>query len=838
MTTLLCHLPHHIAERARVLGEHPVREDGRFVLCWLHHAVRDHENPALDAALHLGNALGRPVLVYQGLGGRHRFNSDRHHTFIMEGARDLEAGLARRGIAYAFHLPEDTAAPSPLRALAERACVIVTEDFPAPPFPAWTEGLTRCAPCACIAVDAACSMPLRALDQRYTRAFRFRDAAEKAWRVRIHAPWPEVEPAMEPLAVDGAALGFMPVRLASADIPALCARCDIDHSLPPVGRIAGGSIAGYARWSVFREQHLRWYHKRRNDAADMDAVSGLSPWLHHGHVSPLRIAREADEVGGSGAEKFLDELLVWRELAFNFCAHTPSGVLESLDALPGWAAATLAAHAGDPRSARLSWETLARGATGDTLWDAAQRSLLRNGELHNNVRMTWGKMIPGWTATPAEALRVLIDLNHRFALDGSDPNSYGGLLWCLGQFDRSFSPERPILGSIRPRDTTMHATRLEPARYDAAVRAREGWAPLRIAVIGGGVSGLACARVIADQGSEAVVFDRGRAVGGRMSARRMHGPDDAQVALDHGAPYFTVHDARFGRCVRSWIADGVCARWEATWGRWDGTAIRTTEPEGPTIVGVPTMHAICAHLARDLDVRTSVAIERITGEPGAWLVEGAVDDRRIIDEPLFDAAVLAMPLEQAARILPPAAAGLGSAQGRTVSEPVWVCMLALDDDPAGLPDVLEIDGGGPVRLLVRDSAKPGRARDATGSVWVAHAASGWSRARYEVPREEIRLAMADAVRALISEITGGTVGVRHASAHRWGLARPAGSVRDACAFDADARVAVCGDGFRGGRVEGAFLSGHAAAGRVLALRGRRSPSGRAAEGTLFAGGSA
>lgn len=73
-----------------------------YVLYWMHHAVRGHDNPALDTALWIGNRLGLPVLVYQGLGGRHPYNSDRHHTFIMEGARDVQRELAERGIASAF----------------------------------------------------------------------------------------------------------------------------------------------------------------------------------------------------------------------------------------------------------------------------------------------------------------------------------------------------------------------------------------------------------------------------------------------------------------------------------------------------------------------------------------------------------------------------------------------------------------------------------------------------------------------------------------------------------------------------------------------------------------
>jgi hypothetical protein len=197
----------------------------------------------------------------------------------------------------------------------------------------------------------------------------------------------------------------------------------------------------------------------------------------------MRIAREAH---AAGADKYLEELLVWRELAYQWCRHVPDH--SSFDALPAWARRTLAAHAQDERAA-LSWEQLASGRTGDRLWDLAQRSLAMHGELHNNVRMTWGKAVIGWTRSPEAAIATLIDLNNRFALDGADPASYGGILWCLGLFDRPFTPELPVLGSVRPRTTDGHAERLDLDAYERIVSRRTR--PWRVAVIGAGISGAA-----------------------------------------------------------------------------------------------------------------------------------------------------------------------------------------------------------------------------------------------------------------------------------------------------------------------------------------------------------
>jgi hypothetical protein len=124
--------PERLRERMRALNPLPIKEEGEFVLYWMHHAVRLTENPALDSAVLVANRLGLPVLVYQGLGGRHPYNSDRHHTFILEGEREVQRELKSRDIAYGFCLGRDPAKPTPLRKLMPRAALTLTEDFPVP----------------------------------------------------------------------------------------------------------------------------------------------------------------------------------------------------------------------------------------------------------------------------------------------------------------------------------------------------------------------------------------------------------------------------------------------------------------------------------------------------------------------------------------------------------------------------------------------------------------------------------------------------------------------------------------------------------------------------------
>ncbi len=146
-------------------------------------------------------------------------------------------------------------------------------------------------------------------------------------------------------------------------------------------------------------------------------------------------------------EAFLDQIVVWRELGYHFCHHRPDH--GTYTALPAWARGTLDAHRHDRREHRYDRDAFEAAATHDALWNAAQNQLRREGIIHNYLRMLWGKKVLEWSASPEEALATLVHLNDRWALDGCDPNSYSGIGWCLGLFDRPWAPQRPVFGSVR-----------------------------------------------------------------------------------------------------------------------------------------------------------------------------------------------------------------------------------------------------------------------------------------------------------------------------------------------------------------------------------------------------
>ena len=160
------------------------------------------------------------------------------------------------------------------------------------------------------------------------------------------------------------------------------------------------------------------------------------------------------------AESFLDELVTWREVGHNMCALRADHA--EFESLPEWALTTIELHRDDPRPQLYDLDALTRSRTHDEIWNAAQRQLVAEGRMHNYLRMLWGKKIYEWSPTARDALAVMIELNNRYALDGRDPNSYSGIFWVLGRYDRAWGPERAVFGKLRymTSDSTRRKLRL------------------------------------------------------------------------------------------------------------------------------------------------------------------------------------------------------------------------------------------------------------------------------------------------------------------------------------------------------------------------------------------
>jgi deoxyribodipyrimidine photo-lyase len=439
-----------LANRIRILNAAPPRPSARYVLYWAQMNRRTASNHALAHAVEIANANNLPLLVYEGLTYDYQAANDRLHTFILEGVPETGVELARIGAGYFFYLRANASGLNDvLYRLAAQAHSIVTDDYPA--FIACSHNAIVPGRIGIpyIAVDSSCIVPMNSHVKRNYGAYTIRPKIRRelpAYLTPVEMPALGRKWRDERLPADVAGLR---THVTASNIAALVAACDIDHSVKPSVEYKGGAAAARRRLNDFLKDRLRRY-ARESGQPSKQATSGLSPYLHFGQISSLEVAlavqRHAEE-HKLIADEFLEQLVVRRELAFNFARFAGTAV-DSLDVLPDWCKRTMAKHAADPRPFLYTPDQFERAATHDALWNATQRELLLRGTIHGYYRMYWGKKIIEWSPTYEDALRTMIRLHDVYALDGRDPNTYTNILWCFGLHDRPWG-ERAVFGQLR-----------------------------------------------------------------------------------------------------------------------------------------------------------------------------------------------------------------------------------------------------------------------------------------------------------------------------------------------------------------------------------------------------
>jgi deoxyribodipyrimidine photo-lyase len=442
-------------------------------------------NFALERAARWAEKLGKPLVVLEALRVDYPWASERLHRFILEGMRDNSRAFAGKPVLYYPYVePRKDAGKGLVAALAREASVVVTDDYPAFMVPHMAEAAMKQVGCRFELVDSNGLLPMRVAPRAFGRAVDFRRFLQKEL-----GPWLDRFPAED--VFQGmrlpAAAEYPEIEkhwpMATSDLPALAASLPVNHAVPPAA-LPGGHVAAGARMEEFLARRLARYPDDRNEP-ELDGTSGLSPYLHFGHASvhevfarlaalegwsPAKLAAKANgkKEGWWGmspaAEAFLDQLVTWRELGFNFCSRRPEDY-DHYESLPAWARATLEAHLGDTRKHLYTVAELEAAATHDPLWNAAQRQMMRDGWFHNYLRMLWGKKILEWSATPRDALAAMLHLMNKYSLDGRDPASYAGYQWILGAFDRPWGPQRPIFGTVRYMTSENTARKLSVKGY-------------------------------------------------------------------------------------------------------------------------------------------------------------------------------------------------------------------------------------------------------------------------------------------------------------------------------------------------------------------------------------
>jgi deoxyribodipyrimidine photo-lyase len=451
------------ASRLRPVFDRPPNRGARYILYWMRAYQRSSFNHSLQRAIELANHLELPLVVLEKLCLEQPWCSARSHRFALDGMIDnARAFSAHDVVHYRFVEQCPGEADGLLEALSSEAAVVIGDDAPHAPLRHHLDGS-----CRFELVDSNGVYPSRCPTKVFATAHGFRRAFQRFFPEAV-----DDGPSAEPLD------DLAPLPMAAID-PGILARWPISpladlnrlHDVaPPPEPIStqGGEQAARERLHAFVHQHLTNYHIAAQHPDD-DACSQLSPFLRFGQISsheilwtvlqredwnPSRLAatcrgqREGWWGIGAGPEAFLDQTVIWRELGFIHAALLPT-VWDQYASLPEWAQRTLAKHATDPRPAQYEIERLRRAESDDPLWNAAQRQLRSEGRIHNALRMLWGKRILGWISDPKRAFEVMVELNNRYAIDGCDPNSATGILWCMGKFDRPWGPERPVFGTVR-----------------------------------------------------------------------------------------------------------------------------------------------------------------------------------------------------------------------------------------------------------------------------------------------------------------------------------------------------------------------------------------------------
>lgn len=466
-------------------NQHDPNPDGEYVLYWMQINRRFHYNFALEYAVGWANKLNKPLLILEAFSCDYPWATDRTHTFMMQGMEEHAEYALSKGINYFSFVEKEAGQYKKLLFdLASKASLLITDEYPVFIMRQRNKTYSKEFTIPYISIDSNGLIPLGLTDGDPYSAYLFRKIMQKNF-IEAYTNPPSKDPLDElrnrqHIEVPKSLIENLPIaEVAYKEMKTFISSLDIDHSVKPIDW-HGGRYAALGMLGQFIKNALLEYAEKRNHP-DEKKTSQLSPWLHFGKISEYEIVKSVFEYqpvgwdlnkivynngsrgffnGDPNIESFLDELITWREVGFHFAHHRPD--YDQYESLPDWAMKTLEEHRDDPREWIYTYDQLASSQTHDEIWNAAQTQLREEGIIHNYLRMLWGKKVLEWTPNPETAIQYLIDLNNTYAIDGRDPNSYSGIFWCFGRFDRAWQ-EREVFGKIRymTSDSTRNKVKLK-----------------------------------------------------------------------------------------------------------------------------------------------------------------------------------------------------------------------------------------------------------------------------------------------------------------------------------------------------------------------------------------
>jgi len=434
---------------------------GKCVVYWMSRDQRAIDNWALLRAGELAREHQVALMVVFNLVPKFLEANDRMYGFMLKGLQETESILRSHNIP--FHLlmgsPTDTV-PKFVKKVS--AIAVVCDMSPLRVPMAWCkEVATNLYGVPVYQVDAHNVVPVWVASDK-------QEVGARTIRKKIQDKLPEFLTEFPPLVKQDAGVvkkvGGMPTAV---NWKAANQSLQIDRSVKEVTWITPGASAASRGLAEFCKEEVLASYIHRNDPLTCKQ-SGLSPWLHYGQLGPQRAALTVKAAGkgkaAASSTEFLEEAVVRRELADNYCFYNPN--YDRLEGAAGWAQESLKKHASDKREYVYSESQLEEAKTHDLLWNGAQNEMRGSGKMHGFLRMYWAKKILEWTKSPAEALRIGNKLNDKYSLDGRDPNGYVGVAWSvMGAHDMGWA-ERPIFGKIRYMNYNGCTKKFKVQRYE------------------------------------------------------------------------------------------------------------------------------------------------------------------------------------------------------------------------------------------------------------------------------------------------------------------------------------------------------------------------------------
>ncbi len=407
---------------------------GKYVLYWMDKSQRIRDNYALNFAIELANKYSKPLLVLYIIDITYPLFNSRQYDFLLRGMNKLRKDLYSGGIQ--LHI-EMTTRVKGVTKFAKNAVEVVGDFAYLKEDRQIRKQLSL--PCRFTLIESDITVPVMiASDKEEYAARTFRPKIHEklsSFTKRVKTPILEHQSLNLQFPKD---FSFYPKIKLFAD------KLGINEVAKPVSFVSGERRA-IKHMESFVKQGLPHYNEGRNLVGE-NYQSDLSPYLNFGQISPIRIINRVSKLGDINSDRFLEQLIVRRELSHNFVYFNEN--YDNFNSLPKWAKQTLLDHSDDSREIVYSLDKFEKASTHDTYWNAAQREMILTGKMHGYMRMYWGKKILEWSENPIDAYQIAIYLNNKYSIDGFSPNGYAGIAWCFGKHDTAWK-ERSIYGKVR-----------------------------------------------------------------------------------------------------------------------------------------------------------------------------------------------------------------------------------------------------------------------------------------------------------------------------------------------------------------------------------------------------